>query len=77
MLTFAGEFSDDRYYEAYLRFVDEREQAAAEGRDPEDMEFIPPSSEGEAVEDKAANPLEAEAGASKEEGREDDGDPDV
>ena len=76
MLTLEGEFSDDRYFEAYLRFVGEREQAAAEGHDPEEVEFIPPS-EGEAAEDEATNPLEAEAGASEEEGREDGGEPDV
>ena len=40
LLTLAGEFLDDRYYEAYLRFVDEREQAAAEGRNPDEVEFI-------------------------------------
>ncbi|KAJ8420069.1 hypothetical protein Cgig2_029003 [Carnegiea gigantea] len=29
--TLAGEFEDDWYFEAYLRFVDEQEWAAAEG----------------------------------------------
>ena len=77
MLTLAGEFEDDRYVEAYLSFVDEREWAAAEGCDPEEVEFIPPSSEGEAVGDAATNPLEAEAGASEEEEHEDGGEPDV
>ena len=77
MLTLAGEFSDDRYFETYLGFVDEYKWAAAKGRDPEEVEFIPPSSEGEVSEDEATNPLEAEAGASEEEGHEDDGEPDV
>ena len=77
MLTLAGEFSDDRYFEAYLRFVDEREQAAGERHDPEEVEFIPASSEGEAAEDEATNPLEVEADASDEEGSEDGGEPDV
>ena len=77
LLTLAGEFSDDRYFEAYLHFVDERERAAGEGRDPEEVEFIPPSSEGEAAEDETTNPLEAKAGASEEEEREDGEEPDV
>jgi len=41
------------------------------------VEFIPPLSEGEAVEDEATNPLEVEAGAPEEEGCEDGGEPDV
>ncbi|KAJ8451405.1 hypothetical protein Cgig2_017796 [Carnegiea gigantea] len=69
------EFLDDRYYEPYLRFVDEREQAVVEGRDLEEVEFISPSSEGDAAEDEATNPLEAEAGAFEEEGRDDGGEP--
>ena len=79
VLTLADEFEDDRYFEAYLSFVDEREQTAAEGRDPEEVVFIPPSSEGEATEDEAINPLEAEAeaGAFAEEEHEDGGEPDV
>ena len=77
MLTLAGEFADDRYFEASLHSVDEGERAAVDGRDPEQVEFIPPSSEGEAAEDDATNPLEAEAAASKEEEREDDGEPNV
>jgi len=56
--------------------VDEREQVAVEGRDPEEVEFIPPSSESEAVQDEATNPLEAEAGASEEEGHEGGEEPD-
>ena len=77
MLTFAGEFEGDRYFEAYLRFVDEHERAAAEGCDPEEVEFIPPLSEGGAAEDEATNLLEPEVGASEGEEHEDDGDPDV
>ena len=48
-----------------------------EGRDPEEVEFITPSSEGRVVDDEATNPLEAEAGASEEEEHEDGGEPDV
>jgi len=77
LLTLVFEFLDERYYEAYLRFVDECEQATAKGRDPKEVEFFPPSSEGEAIEDEATNPLEAKAGASEEEGLEDGGEPDV
>ncbi|KAJ8442187.1 hypothetical protein Cgig2_005127 [Carnegiea gigantea] len=51
--------------------------ADAERRDPEEVEFIPPSSEGEAAGDEATNPLEAEAGASEEEEHEDGGEPDM
>jgi len=76
LLTLIGKFQDDRYFEAYLRFVDECEQAAVEGHDPKEMEFVPPS-EGEVAEDEATNPLEAEASASEKEGREDGGDPDM
>ena len=75
VLTLAREFSDDRYFEAHLNFVDERERAAAEGRNPEEVEFTPPS-EGEAAVDEATNPLEAEAGLSEEE-YEDGGEPDM
>ena len=57
--------------------MDECEQATAKGRDPKEVEFFPPSSEGEAIEDEATNPLEAKAGASEEEGLEDGGEPDV
>ena len=57
--------------------MDELEQVATKGRDPEEVEFIPPSSEGEAAGDEATNPLEAETSASEEEGREGGGEPDV
>jgi len=77
LLTLTGEFSDDRYFEAYLVFVDKCEQASAEGCDPEEVEFIPPSSKGEAAKDEATNPSEAKASASEEEDREDGGEPDV
>ncbi|KAJ8429329.1 hypothetical protein Cgig2_026559 [Carnegiea gigantea] len=77
VLTFASEFQDDCYFEAYLHFVDERERATAEGRDPEEVKFIPPSSEGEVARDEATNPLEPEAGASEEEEHEDGGELDV
>ncbi|KAJ8449495.1 hypothetical protein Cgig2_002292 [Carnegiea gigantea] len=77
VLTLASEFQDDHYFEAYLHFVDERERAAAKGRDLDEVDFIPPLTEGEVVEDEATNPLEAKAGASEGEEHEDGGEPDV
>ncbi|KAJ8431148.1 hypothetical protein Cgig2_026745 [Carnegiea gigantea] len=72
-----GEFQEDSYFEAYLHYVDERQWAEDKGRDPEEVEFIPPSGEGEVAGDEAANPLDADAEASEEEGHEDSGEPDV
>ena len=57
--------------------MDKHEWATAEGHDPEEVEFIPPSSEGEVARDKATNPLEPEVGASEEEEYEDGGEPNV
>ena len=55
--------------------MDERERAAVEGHDPEEVEFTP-SSEGEAAADEATNSLEAEAGTSEKE-HGDGGEPNV
>lgn len=74
LLTLAGEFHDDRYFEAYLKYVDERERAIAEGRDPDEVEFVAPS-EGEATADEPTHPLEV-AGLSDEEPA-DDNEPDA
>ncbi|KAJ8427748.1 hypothetical protein Cgig2_008552 [Carnegiea gigantea] len=54
-------------------YVDERQRAEDEGRGPEEVEFIPPSGEGEGAQDEATNPLDADGGASEEEGHEDSG----
>ncbi|KAJ8426754.1 hypothetical protein Cgig2_029423 [Carnegiea gigantea] len=77
LMTLAQEFKEDSHFEAYLHYVDERQQAADEGRDPEKVEFIPPSAEGEDAGDEATNPLDAKAGASELEGHEDSGEPDA
>ena len=74
LLTLAGEFDDDWYFKAYLKYVDEREQDIAEGRDPDEVEFVAPS-EGEATTDETTHPLEV-AGLSEEEPA-DDNDPDA
>ena len=74
LLTLAGEFDDDRYFEAYLKYVDERERAVAEGRDPDEVEFVAPS-EGEVTADETTHPLEV-AGLSEEEPA-DDNEPDA
>ena len=74
LLTLAGEFHDDRYFEAYLKYVDDRERAIAEGRDPDEVEFVAPS-EGEATADEPTHPLEV-AGLSDEEPA-DDNEPDA
>ena len=51
--------------------MDERHQAKAEGRDPQEIEFIPPSGEGNTLEDGATNPLDTDAGTPEDEGCED------
>ncbi|KAJ8448734.1 LOW QUALITY PROTEIN: hypothetical protein Cgig2_011355 [Carnegiea gigantea] len=56
VLTLADEFQDDNYFETYLHYVDERERATAKGRDPEEVEFIPLSTEHEIARDEATNP---------------------
>jgi len=76
-VTLAQEFQEDSYFEAYLHCIDERQWAEDEGRDPEEMEFIPPSSKGDGVRDEAINSLDAEVEASEEEGHKDSGEPDV
>ncbi|KAJ8432239.1 hypothetical protein Cgig2_007640 [Carnegiea gigantea] len=55
---------------------DEHQQAEDKGRDPEEMDFIPPPGEGEGAGDEATNPLDAEGEASVEEGHKDSGEPD-
>ena len=78
VLTLASEFQDDRYFKAYLHFMDECQQVAAEAHDAEEVDFIPPSTEGKVVGDEATNPQEAaEAGASEGEEHEDGGKPDA
>ena len=77
LMTLANEFQDDRYFEAYLHYMDECQWAAIEDRDPEQVELIPPSVEGEDAGDEATKPLEAEAEASKEKEHEVGGEPDV
>ena len=74
LLTLTGEFDDDRYFEAYLKYVDERERAVAEGRDPDEVKFVAPS-EGEATADETTHPLEV-TGPSEEEPA-DDNEPDA
>jgi len=53
--------------------VDKRQRVEDGGRDPKEVEFIPPSDKGDGVRDKTTNPLDAEAGALEEEGHEDSG----
>lgn len=52
LVSLAAEFSDNDYYEAYLRYVEERPRTEAKGSDPEEVEFLPPG-------DDEAGPLEA------------------
>jgi len=61
LVTLAQEFQEDSYFEAYLHYVDERQQAEAEGQNPEEVEIVPPSSEGDGPGDEATNPLDADA----------------
>ena len=74
-MTLAPDFQEDDYSETYLHYVDERQQADAEGRDPEEVEFIPSSGDGDGLEDEATNPLDAEAETPKNEDHEDSGGP--
>ena len=53
--------------------MDKRQRVEDGGRDPKEVEFIPPSDKGDGVRDKTTNPLDAEAGALEEEGHEDSG----
>jgi len=73
----APNFQEDNYFEAYLHYVDERQRAEDEGRYLQEVEFIPPSGEGEGAGGEATNPLGTVTGASEEEGHEDSGEPDV
>ncbi|KAJ8426857.1 hypothetical protein Cgig2_006532 [Carnegiea gigantea] len=65
------------YQQGHTETLGYLRKAKDEGRDPEEVEFIPPSGEGEGARDEATNPLDAEAEASEEEGHEDSGEPDV
>ena len=57
--------------------MDERQRAEVEGQDPEEIEFISPSSDGDMLEDEATNPLDVEAETPEEEDREDGGELDM
>jgi len=76
-LQLAQEFQEDSYFGAYLCYKDERQWAENEGRDPEEVEFSLPSGEVDGAGDEATNPLDADAGASEDEGPEDSGEPDM
>ena len=77
-MTLASDFQEDNYFEAYLHYLDERQWATDEDRDPKEVEFIPFPIEGEDAGDEATYPIDAEAGASEEEEKhEDSGEPDV
>ena len=45
--TLAPDFEEDNYFEAYIHYVEECQRDEAEGRDPEVVEFIPPSGKGD------------------------------
>jgi len=65
-MTLASDFQEDNYCEAYLPYVQERQWAGVEGSDPEEVEFIPPSSERD--EDDGTTPLDSEGGTLDDEG---------
>lgn len=66
LITLATDFIDDEYYDAYLKYVEDREKAIAEGRDPNEVEFplataedTPQKEGGEAVtREEETNPNE-------------------
>ena len=68
LVTLAQEFQEDSYFEAYLHYVDERQQAEAEGQNPEEVEIVPPSSEGDGPGDEATKPSDADAETPEDEG---------
>jgi len=76
-VTLAQEFQEDSYFEAYLHYVDKRQRAEDEGRDLEEVEYIPPSGEGDGAGDEVTNPLDVNGKASEDEGREHNVEPDV
>jgi len=67
LVTLAQDFEEDDCFETFLHYVDEHQwaragaEAEAEGQDREEVEFIPPSGEGDGLEGEATNPLDAEA----------------
>jgi len=75
LTTLVPDFQEDSYFEAYIHYVEECQRADAEGRDPEEVEFIPHSGEGD--EDKGTIPLDGEAGTPDKEGHGDEGELDV
>ena len=73
LTTLVPDFQEDSYFEACIHHVEERQWAEAEGRDPKEVEFIPPSGEGD--EDEGTTPLDSEVGTLDNEGHGDGGEP--
>jgi len=55
--------------------MEEHQRAKAEGRDPEEVEFVPPS--GDKDEDEGTTPLKGKVGTPDDEGPGDGGEPDM
>jgi len=66
LTTLTPDFQEDNYFLAYIHYIEERQRAEAEGRDPEEVECIPPSGEGD--EDEGTTPLDGEEGTPDDEG---------
>ena len=77
LITLAPDFREDNHFEAYIHYMEERQRAEAEGWDPEEVEFISPSSEGDDLEDGGTTPLDGEEGTPDDEDRGDGGEPDT
>jgi len=73
------------YFEAYVKYIEDRLQARTEGHDPEFVEFHPPAAIEGGLDDEESMPLDGEAsssnlggdGAGVAEGRNRDEDPDI
>ena len=77
LVMLAQEFLVDNYFKVNLHYVDVRQRVEAEGRDPEEVEFISPSDEGDGLGDEATDPGDADAKTPEDEGRENSGEPNM
>lgn len=54
-------FGIEGYFEAYIKYVEDRHQARTEGHDPELVEFHPPAAIEGGLEDEETLPLDDKA----------------
>ena len=63
-------FIQEDYFEAYVKYVEDRRRAQAEGRDPELVDFNPPVTDEDSLANKETTPLDGEAATLDDEGDE-------